>query len=159
MFGTYFKSSIKSLPVIVLFPLLSFLVYLFFVDGYLLTERIIYITIKGFESGKSGWGLGCHWMLWNMVFAVVINFLHIMIIPSAIGGINAGTKQAQFYLGFFTNLVLLFIIPIIFYIKYKVDLSLFFIVIALDIIGFLLPFILGSRFVAAAYKKAFWFVH
>lgn len=153
MFGVYFKSSIKALPVLVLLPLAVFVLYLLVIDPY----YVQYYTVSDSEWIWSASGRGN--MIFSMIAAVVANLLFLMIIPSAIGGADSGKKRGQFYLGFFFNLFFTLLLPCVYFSLYMYDVGTFAILTGLHAVSFLAAFIAGSFLVAPAYSKAFWFVN
>jgi hypothetical protein len=71
---------------------------------------------------------------------------------------DANAKHKQFLAGFVANLILGIGLPLFYYFVYGLDnatmwLELF----PLHLVAFPVTFIVGSRFVTLAYKKAFWF--
>jgi hypothetical protein len=157
MFGTYFKSSLKALPALVLSPILAFVLFAFAVDGYLSEEG--YIIADNILWFKEYGGEGLSWMIAAMIIAIIVNFMLLMIIPAAIGGIDSGAKQKQFYLGFFINLAIMLLIPIFAHTYYAFNGLTLGILIGLCVLYFLIPFLVGARLVAPAYVRAFWFSH
>jgi hypothetical protein len=93
----------------------------------------------------------------STIIAIIANFVFLLVIPCAIGGYNVGKKRSEFYLGFFINLAGLITLPLVYYLFYELDPTTFAILIALHAISFMATYIIGSRFVSPAYKKAFWF--
>ena len=186
MFITFLKSSWKALPFLVLFPVLSYIVFALLVNDHFNTGRL-YVGneawLPAINSDEVDWGFlgegldedlgwdldgglnerrndeGNTWMMYTMIAAIAVNFILLMILPAAIGGIDPRSKKALFYLGFFINLILMLLIPIFAYTKYLFDPLSLCIMIALYAVSFLLPFILGARRVAPAYVRAFWFYY
>ena len=152
MFFTFFKSSVKALPVLVLVPILMFTLFALVVDGFMSDQGLILAEPEWYSDGLT-------WIGTVMAISVLVNFILLMIIPAAIGGLNARSKQVQFYLGFFINLALMLLIPVIAHMIYMFNGLTLGILIALCSLGFLVTFIVGSRFVAPAYVRAFWFSH
>jgi hypothetical protein len=150
MFGLHLKQSIWTLPFIVLFPITSFVLYKFVIHpGHIIQSAPI----------ANGWlDVGPYFLLFNISLAVFANFLFLLIIPAAAGGHNSRKKRAQFYVGFFVNLGLMLIIPIVPVGPYNLTGIIFAVLIALDTFAFLIPFVLGAMFVSPAYRRAFWFV-
>ena len=159
MFGTFFKASLKALPVLILFPILAFVIFSFGVDEYLTNEGIVYVIGDPAWNKYDGNGEGLSWMIRSMVIAIVTNFVFLMIIPALFGGINAPGKQRQFYFGFFVNLILMLLIPIFLHYQYAFNGPLLGIEVGLHALCFIVPFILGARLVAPAYVRAFWFAY
>jgi hypothetical protein len=81
-----------------------------------------------------------------------------MIIPALFGGTASSTKKVQFYFGFFVNLFIALGLTIAYKYIFTMDGAFFGLTLALHIMGFMLPFIIGALFVAPAYARAFWFV-
>ncbi|MDR1159653.1 MAG: hypothetical protein LBK69_03405 [Syntrophomonadaceae bacterium] len=159
MFGTYFKSSLKALPWLVLLPVFVCALYIMVID-----PQVIQIYGWSENSTHGEWvngsdGVGIKYMNTGMAIAVAVNFLFLMVIPCAIGGTNSGTKRGQFYLGFFVNLALSLVIPFFWQSRFILDRLTFAILAGHCVVGFLLAFILGALFVAPAYARAFWFVN
>jgi len=156
MFGTFFKASLKALPVLLLFPVLTLIIFSFGVDEYLANEGVVYV-LNDPSWNKYDGGEGFSWMIRSMVVAIVINFIFLMIIPALLGGINAASKHKQFYFGFFVNLILMLLIPILLHNYYIFNGKLLGIEVVLHALSFLIPFLVGARLVAPAYVRAFWF--
>jgi hypothetical protein len=93
----------------------------------------------------------------STIIAIIVNFVFLLVIPCALGGFDSGKKRFEFYLGFFMNLAGLITLPLVYYLFYELDTTTFVILIALHTISFPATYIIGSRFVSPAYKKAFWF--
>ncbi|MDR3301551.1 MAG: hypothetical protein LBT01_03360 [Spirochaetaceae bacterium] len=170
MFGIFFKSSWKALPFIALLPLLVCVLYITVIDPYggilisgMGSEAVSDHQWEFQESEKTFFGfndhLGFQSIKRSMILAMVVNLILLMIIPCAFGGTVSGKKRAQFYLGFFINLAICLGFPIYFNTIFVLDASTLFMLIALHLAGFMLPFILGALFVAPAYKMAFWFIN
>jgi len=147
MFWTYFKSSIKALPWIILLPVAAFVLYIL-LNNYSIEEDIF----SSFDDTPVWF-----FVFINMLVAIVLNFLFLMIIPSAVGGINPSKKKGLFYLGFFVILCLSIIAPIIPTVYYGLETDLTIMLIGLHLLAFLVPYICGALFVAPAYARVFWF--
>lgn len=93
----------------------------------------------------------------STAFAILSNLLFLLILPCALGGFNPGIKRAQFYLGFFIQLSALVMTPVVYFLVYGLDHTTFIILLALHALSFMGTYIIGSRFVSPAYRKAFWF--
>ena len=165
MFGTFFKTSLKALPFIVLVPLVTFTLYALVIHG--LIEEYLEVNRIWLDFGR-------FFIMRDMIIAIVVNLIFLIFIPCALGGLSPAAKRLQFYIGFFCNLALSLVFPIILcywytwvqdgisdtgYISYiiRVDNATFAIIVALHAIMFIVTFIFGARFVAPAYAKAFWF--
>jgi hypothetical protein len=155
MFAEYFKSSIKSLPFLLL-PVLAFIIFVFVVDARMVEQGSIIV-----EDGR--WlrhegGEGFFWMRTGMIIAILVNFLLLMVVP-AIGRrrLDSGVKQRQFYIGFFVNLALALIIPIFIHASFRFSGLTLVILLGLFLLKFLAPFVAGAMFTAPAYRRAFWF--
>jgi hypothetical protein len=154
MFGTYFKSSLKALPWLVLLPVVSYLLYTFIFDPYYV--QIYTIGVKEF-AGETWYDAGSAFMLRSMIIAMAVNFFFLMIIPPGIGGINSELKKKEFYLGFFINIILVLTLPIVSFILFGLDGATFSFLIGFHALYFLASFIAGAMFVSPAYARAFWF--
>jgi hypothetical protein len=162
MFGTFFKASLKALPFIVLVPLVTFTLYVLVIHG--LIEEYL-------EVNKTWLDLGRFFIMRDMAIAIAANLFFLIFIPCALGGLSPAAKRVQFYIGFFGNLALSLLFPIVLCYWYtwvsngisesgymiRVDNATFAIIAALHVIMFIVAFIAGARFVAPAYAKAFWF--
>ena len=161
MFGIYFKSSLKALPVLVLLPIIAFVVFALVND--IMPERNGMFVIESFLqewfSYDGGSGAGLVWMRNVMIIAILVNFLLLMIIPAAAGGIDPVVKQRQFYFGFFVNIALMLLFPVLIFALYKLNGTGLGILLGLSLLSFTSSFIIGSRLVAPAYVRAFWFSH
>ena len=93
----------------------------------------------------------------STALAIISNMLFLLIFPCALGGFDAGIKRGQYYLGFFINLAALIAMPVIYFLVYELDHTTFIILLALHTVSFMGTYIVGSRFVSPAYRKAFWF--
>jgi hypothetical protein len=154
MFGTYFKSSIKALPWLILVPVISYILYVFIFDPYYV--QIYTIGVK--ESvGESWYDAGPAFMLRSMIIAIIANFFFLMIIPSGLGGVDSDAKKKEFYTGFFINLILALGLPIVSFIEFGLDGATFGFLIGFHALYFLASFTAGALFVAPAYAGAFWF--
>jgi len=158
MFGTFFKASLKALPILILFPILALVIFAWGVDNYLASEGTVYVGNTSWDK-YDGEGEGLLWMIRSMIIAIISNFIFLMIIPPLFGGIKASTKQKQFYVGFFVNLIFMLLIPIFLHSQYVFNGLLLGIEVVLHTLSFLFPFILGARFVAPAYRRGFWFAY
>jgi hypothetical protein len=154
MFGTYFKSSIKALPWLILVPVVSYVLYVFIFDPYYV--QIYTIGVKE-SAGESWYDAGPAFMLRSMIVAIIANFFFLMIIPPGIGGVDSESKKKEFYTGFFINIVLALVLPIISFIEFGLDGATFGFLIGLHVLYFLASFTAGALFVAPAYARAFWF--
>ncbi|GMO69847.1 MAG: hypothetical protein Ta2A_18240 [Treponemataceae bacterium] len=150
MFGTYFKASLKALPWLLILPILVWAVYEFFVWPYIEENGIF---------NEEFVVTGAKLIIASVVIGFIVNFVLVMIIPAAVGGTNSGAKKAQFYVGFFANLLLTLLLPFIYINVFWVDGITAGVLIALHAFTFLVPFILSALFVAPAYARAFWFVN
>jgi hypothetical protein len=158
VFGTFFKSSWRALPVLVLSPLVAFVVFLFVVDGaWGMDGRVWAVEMSWFSVDLGGGGVGRAWMTAIVIVAAGINFVLLMIIPAAAYPLDAGAKKKQSYLGFFVNLSVMLIVPIVAHTRFAFNPLLFGSMIGLCALSFAIPFVAGSRLVAPAYKRAFWF--
>jgi len=152
MFGTYLKSSLWVLPWF-LIPVLCYVFFVMGIDPYYIhdyswAERVV----------------GNHWGQFaeesarvSLIVSLVIHVLLLLIGPSAIGGADPRIKRIQFYIGFFINIGLSFCLPLYYFLNFGLDGTTFGIMIGLQVIMSLVTFIIGSRFVSPAFKRAFWF--
>lgn len=157
MFGTYFKASLKALPVLLLFPIAVYVLYIITIDPNYVQMYTIAEGTFG-ELRLTWYANGPNFMLTSMIIAIITNLFFLMIIPSAIGGADPRSKKVEFYVGFFVNIFCTLLLPIIYFFVFGLDGATFGILIGLHTGSFLLPFILGARFVSPAYVRAFWFV-
>lgn len=152
MFGTYLKSSLWVLP----WLLISVLCYVFFIkwldpyyiQDYSWAERVV----------------GNHWGRFaeesarvSLFVSLAVNVLLLLIVPSIMGGADPRIKRIQFYTGFFINTWLSFCLPLYYFLSFGLDGTTFGIMIGMQIVMSLVTFIIGSRFVSPAFKRAFWF--
>jgi hypothetical protein len=89
--------------------------------------------------------------------AILMNFLFLLIVPCAFGGFDPGIKRGQFYLGFFLQLAALVALPLTYFLVYELDNTTLVILLGLHAVSFAGTYIIGSRFVSPAYRRAFWF--
>ena len=152
MFGTFLKQSLWVLP----WLLMPVICYVFFVTGldpyyireYSWAERVV----------------GNHWGQFaeesarvSLIVSLAINVFLLLIGPSAIGGAEPRIKRIQFYIGFFINIAISFCLPLYYFLHFGLDGTTFGIMIGMQIVMSLATFIIGSRFVSSAFKRAFWF--
>jgi len=152
MFLTYLISSLWVLPWL-LMPVLGYVVFIIGIDPY-------YIQVYSWAERIAGnqWGQFAEVSArTSMIAALVINFLLLLIVPSAIGGADHRNKRIQFYVGFFINIALSVCLPLYYFLKYGLNSPTFGIMIGLQTFMSLVTFLVGSRFVSPAYRRAFWF--
>ena len=152
MFGTYLKSSLGVLPWLLL-PVACFLAFILGIDPY-------YIQDYGWAERVVGnsWGpFAQESAIWSLIIACIAHIGLLLIVPCAIGGVIASIKHFQFFLGFFANIGLSALLPIYFKMNYGLDTMTFVILLIMHFIMFLATYIIGSRFVARDYRRAFWF--
>jgi hypothetical protein len=92
----------------------------------------------------------------STIFAVIINFLFLLIIPCA-SSYNADRKKRQFRLGFFIHFAAFAGIPFIYYLVYELDHTTLIILLGLHVPLYMGTFLPGARYVSPSYRKAFWF--
>jgi hypothetical protein len=95
-----------------------------------------------------------------LLAAIAVNFLLLLFIPCSFGGLHPAKKKVQFYTGFFINLGLMLAAPLLFRslgLFFYMAPGYFFVMLLLFCVAYLVPFVAGSRFVARAFRKAFWF--
>jgi hypothetical protein len=158
MFGTYFKSSLRALPFLVLLPVAVCALYI-----YVINPQFAQLYTTSDSDTHGTWimedqGVDKEYIVRSMVIAGALNFILLMIFPCAIGGTKSGVKKGLFYLGFFLNIAASLVFPMIYTNRFLLDGTTNAILIALHTAGFLLAFVLGSLFVARDYAKSFWFV-
>ncbi|GMO52816.1 MAG: hypothetical protein Pg6C_19070 [Treponemataceae bacterium] len=154
MFGTYLRQSAGVLPWL-LIPIACCVLFALGLDPYYVQE---YGTAERVVGGL--WGERASQSAYvTLAIALAVNTNLLLVIPCAIGGADGSVKHFQFFLGFFTSIALSFVIPLYFKMAYGLDAGTFGILIALDLFSFLVTFIVGSRFVSAAYRRAFWFTY
>jgi hypothetical protein len=154
MFGTYLKQSLGVLPLL-LIPVGCCILFILGIDPY-------YVQEYGYAERVVGglWGIFASESAWvTLAIALAANIGLLLVIPCAIGGADGATKHFQFFLGFFTSVALSLVVPLYFKMAYGLDPGTFGILIALDLLSFLVTFIAGSRFVSPAYRNAFWFAY
>jgi len=147
MFWTYFTSSLKALAWLILLPVVLSILFFLFIEPYVIDELV-------YSDKDFTWTV----FLVSMCISIGANFFFLMIIPAAIGGINPSAKKTQFYLGFFTNVILALVLTIIYKIYFTMDVGFFFLTLGLHCLGFIVTFVLGARCVAPSYARAFWFM-
>jgi hypothetical protein len=159
MFGTYFKSSLRALPILVLLPVAVCALYI-----YVINPQFAQLYTTSDSNTHGTWvmddqGVDKEYVVRSMVIAGALNFILLMILPCAIGGTNSGIKKGLFYLGFFLNVAASLIFPLIYTNRFLLDGKTNAILIALHVAGFLLAFVFGALLVARDYAKSFWFFH
>ena len=152
MFGTFLKQSLWVLPWF-LIPVICYVFFVIGIDPYFIQIHTTASRVDGFfwaqfaeESARL-----------SLIVSLVINVFLLLVGPSAIGGADPRIKRIQFYVGFFINIALSFCLPLYFYVTFGLDGTTFGIMIGLQVVMCLVTFIIGSRFVSPAYKRAFWF--
>jgi hypothetical protein len=152
MFGTYLKSSLWVLPWL-LIPVACYVFFImgldpYYIQDYAWAERVV----------------GNHWGQFaeesarvSLLVALAVHVLLLLIGPSAIGGADPRIKRIQFYIGFFINIALSFCLPLYYFLNFGLDGTTFGVLIGMQTVMNLVTFIVGSRFVAPAFRKAFWF--
>jgi hypothetical protein len=93
----------------------------------------------------------------GLITALVVNPILLLILPALFGGLDPRKKRAQFYTGFFVNLILMFAIPISQFFMFQLDGLTITLLIGIHALCLPVPFILGALFVSPAYRRAFWF--
>ncbi|GMO17286.1 MAG: hypothetical protein Pg6A_03610 [Termitinemataceae bacterium] len=154
MFGTYLKQSLGVLPWL-LIPIACCVLFVLGLDPY-------YVQEYGFAERVVGnlWGEFASQSAYvTLAIALAVNINLLLVIPCTIGGADGTAKHFQFFLGFFSSIALSFCIPLYFKMAYGLDTGTFGILIVLDLLSFLVTFIVGSRFVSPTYRKAFWFTY
>ncbi|MDR1363643.1 MAG: hypothetical protein LBJ35_06300 [Spirochaetaceae bacterium] len=152
MFGEYLKSSLGVLPWFLL-PVACYVLFIMGIDPYYIQYYTVAERVVGFN-----WGIFAgESAVVSLIVAIVVNVNLLLIIPCAIGGANGEVKHFQFFLGFFTNIAISLVMPLYYKMNFGLDTTTFVILLVLHIFMFLVTFIIGSRFVSPAYKRAFWF--
>jgi hypothetical protein len=183
-FGDLLKGSLWTLPWIFLLPLAAIVleISVFNRDGINFsvvgsTNEVTVWDEEGWELDESDYAdegedmpdeeggthsilaLGKNLIVVLLLAAIVVNLFLLLLIPCSFGGLDPATKRVQFYIGFFINIGLAVIVPLLFF-----RFSGFFymapgylpVMWLLFGVAYFLPFFLGSRFVARAFRKAFW---
>jgi hypothetical protein len=159
MFGTYFKTSLWVLPWFLL-PVICYVFFIFGIDPYYIqihtiASKVVYLN---FPELNYRWGTFAEQSVRiSLIVALAVNVLLLLIVPPAIGGADHRIKRIEFYIGFFINIGLSFCLPLYFFWTFGLDPTTFGIMIGLQAVMSLVTFIVGSRFVSPAYKRAFWF--
>ena len=153
MFGVYLRTSIWAIIWLFLIPfVVFFIIYNFFVNPLLQTF-----------TGGHGYnlffrqGIGTICIFISMGLAFIFNFLFLVLIPGTIRPLESKTKRNQFYIGFYSNLILMFAIPVIYMLIFGFNWQAGLVFALLHGFGFLFPFILGANFICPAYANKFWF--
>jgi len=156
--GIFFKSSIWALPVLILLPAVSLLVFYFAIDGYMSNAGAIFADSEWFRRELGGNNRGIISMSIITGVAVLINLLFLMIIPVVKAGLNSNPKKGQFYLGFFINLIMAFLVWIPLRVWFQIDILVIGMLIVLCLLSFVAPFLFSAYFaVSSGYRRAFWF--
>jgi hypothetical protein len=135
----------------------------FFGEGPEYTDGFTEEFDGGFNDGFDDTSGAFRWTYSNECFgistaaAIITGIVFLLVIPCALGGYDPGIKRGQFYLGFFIHLAVFVALPLVYFLVYKLDHTTFIILLALHAVSFMGSYIIGSRFVSPAYKKAFWF--
>jgi hypothetical protein len=152
MFGTFLKQSLWVLPWF-LIPVVCYVFFIFGLDPYYIQEIGTASRVVGYRWGQ----FAEESARVSLIVSLVIHILLLLISPSAIGGADPRIKRIQFYVGFFINIGLSFCLPLYYFLTYGLDSTTFGIMIGLQVVMNLVTFIIGSRFVSPAFKRAFWF--
>jgi hypothetical protein len=152
MFGDYLKSSLGVLPWFLL-PIACYIFFIVGIDPYYIQYNTIAIRVDGLHWGA----FAAESVLASLIVALVANVILLLIIPCAIGGGNANIKHFQFFLGFFTNIVISLGLPLYYKLTYGLDVQTLVILIVMHLVMLPVTFIIGSRFVSGVYRRAFWF--
>jgi hypothetical protein len=184
-FGSLLKGSLWTLPWIFLLPLAAIVleVSVFNRDG--INFSVVGSTNEATVWDEEDWGLdesdyadngedmtdetggiysilvlGRNLIVVLLLAAMGVNLFLLLLIPCSFGGLAPVTKKAQFYIGFFINIGLSVVVPLLFFYLSKffyMAPGYFPVMVFLFAAAYVLPFVLGSRFVARAFRKAFWF--
>jgi len=152
MFGTYFKTSLWALPWL-LIPVACYVFFVIGIDPYYIQDNTYAEHVVGYNWGEYAEQSARV----SLIVSLVVHVLLLLIVPSAIGGADPRVKRIEFYIGFFINIGLSFCLPLYFFWTFGLDGTTFGIMIGLQTLMSLVTFIVGSRFVAPAYRRAFWF--
>jgi len=152
MFGTFLKSSLWVLPFL-LIPVVCYVFFIMGLDPYYIQEYSWAERVVGNHWGK----FAEESVRVSLIVSLAIHVFLLLIGPSAIGGADPRIKRIQFYIGFFVNLAISFFLPLYYFLSFGLDGATFGILIGMQLIMNLVTFLLGSRFVAPAYRRAFWF--
>jgi hypothetical protein len=152
MFGTYLKSSLWVLPWL-LIPVACYVFFVLGIDPYYIRDYSYAERVVGTRWGQ----FAEESARVSLIVALAVHVLLLLIGPAAIGGADHRIKRIQFYIGFFINIGISFCLPLYYFLSFGLDKTTFGILIAMQTLMSLVTFILGSRFVAPAYKRAFWF--
>ena len=152
MFGTYFKTSLWVLPWLLL-PVACYVFFILGLDPYYIRDYTIAENVVGYHWGSYAEQSARV----SFIVALAVHVLLLLIVPSAIGGADPRAKRIEFYISFFINIGLSFCLPLYFFWTFGLDATTFGILIGWQTLMSLVTFIVGSRFVAPSYKKAFWF--
>ncbi|MDR3357208.1 MAG: hypothetical protein LBO04_08515 [Spirochaetaceae bacterium] len=182
-FGDLLKGSLWTLPWIFLLPLAAILleVSVFNRDGINFSvvgsneaaiwneeswglDESDYADDEDMPDEKGGvysiLALGKNLIVVLLLAAIAANLFLLLLIPCSFGGLDPATKRAQFYIGFFINIGLAVVVPLLFFYLSKffyMAPGYFPVMVLLFVVAYVLPFVIGSRFVARAFRKAFWF--
>jgi hypothetical protein len=152
MFGTYFRSSLWVLPWL-LIPVACYAFFVMGLDPYYIHDYTWAERVVG-----NNWGIFAEESARvSLIVSLTVHVLLLLIGPSAIGGADPRIKRIQFYIGFFINIALSFCLPLYYFLNFGLDGTTFGILIGMQTAMSLITFIIGSRFVAPAFKRAFWF--
>jgi len=152
MFGTFIKQSLWVLPWFLL-PVACYVFFILGLDPYYIREYSYAENVVG-----NYWGpYAAQSARVSFLVSLAVNILLLLIVPSIMGGADPRIKRIQFYTAFFINIAVSFCLPLYYFMTFGLDGTTFGIMIVLQVIMSLVTFIIGSRFVSPAFKKAFWF--
>jgi hypothetical protein len=154
MFGTFLKSSLWVLPWL-LIPIACYCVFVMGIDPYYIqdyswAERVVGNSWGQFAVESAGYSL---------IISIATHIIFLLLVPALIGGADPHSKRFEFYTGFFINVALTMCVPLYFKLNFGLDGTTFGILLVMHAFMFVVTFVVGSRFVSSAYKKAFWFTY
>ena len=154
MFGTYLKSSLCVLPWL-LIPVACYCLFIMGIDPYYIQDYTIAERVIGYHWGQ----FAVESVRYSLIISIIAHIVFLLLVPALIGGADPHSKRFEFYLGFFINIALAMFLPLYFKLTFGLDGTTFGILLVMHVFMFVITFIAASRFVAAVYRRAFWFTY
>jgi hypothetical protein len=154
MFGHHIKASLWVFAWL-LVPVACFCFFVLGIDPYYIQENTVAERVVGYMWGQ----FAEESMRFSLIVSIVSHIIFLLLVPALIGGTDPRNKCAEFYVGFFINIALTMCLPLYFKFNFGLDGTTFGILLVIHTFMFVVTFIVASRFVSPAYRRAFWFVY
>jgi hypothetical protein len=154
MFGYYIKSSLWVLAWL-LVPIACFVLFVLGIDPYYIQDYTVAERVVGYTWGE----FAGESMRFSLIASIANHIIFLLLVPALIAGTDPRSKCFEFYVGLFINIALTMCLPLYFKFNFGLDGATFGILLVIHVFMFVVTFIVASRFVAPAYRRAFWFVY